>query len=99
MSTLSFAGIARSVLPIRYRAALRSNTAFNWAAKLRYGGVRSVKHPQAPYTVYFDGSRNLGWAVSNTIAESEEMQFVADRLRQREHRIVGALPRWAYSAD
>jgi FkbM family methyltransferase len=60
------------------------NPLVSWFLKRRYSGIRGVPHPHAPYTLYFDGMRNLGWAIAGTMdAEGHEMKFVADHLDSR----------------
>ena len=69
------------MLPDSVRGRLRFNPLVNWFLRRRYGGIRSVPHPHAPYSLYFDGMRNLGWAVAGRMdAEGTEMEFVASHL-------------------
>jgi FkbM family methyltransferase len=44
-----------------------------------YGGIQHRPHPLAPFELYFDGFRNLGWSVGGLAAfEAGEMRFIAD---------------------
>src|SRR5439155_13812461 len=84
MSKHRLGGFARSLLPAQWRGALRRNPLVNWMLERRYGGIRSVPHPRSRYTLYFDGMRNLGWAIAGKVdVEGHEMDFIADHLGDR----------------
>src|SRR5215471_11345677 len=74
----------RSLLPARWRGALRCNPLMNWLLRRRYGGIRGVPHSHSRFTLYFDGMRNLGWAVAGQMdVEGSEMNFVKNHLDSR----------------
>jgi FkbM family methyltransferase len=78
-------GAIRSSIPFRWRAGLRRSTAFNAVMRFCFGGLHGVKHPKAPYTLYFEGSRNLGWATGGLpTTESAEMDFALATLAGRD---------------
>jgi FkbM family methyltransferase len=84
MSKQSLGAFARSLLPPTWRTSLRANRMVNWMLRRRYGGVRSVPHACSPHRLYFDGMRNLGWAVSGSMdVEAEEMDFIRNHLGTR----------------
>jgi FkbM family methyltransferase len=77
----SIGALTRSLIPMSLRGKLRGNSLVNWMLRMRYGGVRSVQHPRSKYRLYFDGMRNLGWAVAGTMdVETGEMEFIEKRL-------------------
>jgi FkbM family methyltransferase len=73
-------GLLRRCLPPGARARLRRNPLANWVLARRYGGIQSVPHPRSPFTFYFDGMRNIGWATGASVdVEGTEMAYAAQR--------------------
>jgi len=75
--------LIRSAIPSHLRSSLRRSGIANRLLAMWYGGLRSAPHPQAPYQLYFDGYRNLGWSTGSLQAlEADEFEF-ARRILQR----------------
>jgi FkbM family methyltransferase len=81
---MGLGAFARSLVPPSWRGTLRGNRLVNWMLQRRYGGIRSVQHPRSRHRLYFDGMRNLGWAVAGTMdVETAEMEFIEKHLGDR----------------
>lgn len=77
---VSPAAIARSVLPLKLRTAIRRSRLANWWFRKKYGGIRSAQHPCSRYQFYFDGERHPAWASGDLKnIEHEEMDYIAKR--------------------
>ena len=74
----------RSIVPQSVRAKLRRSAAVNRLLAWRYGGPCHKPHPHAPYEIYFDGYRNIGWAAGNLAEiEGEEMVFAMEMIKRK----------------
>lgn len=74
------ASIVRSLTPPATRAWLRRSRLVNAALRGTLGGTRSRPHAHAPFTIYFDGYRNLGWNFADPTAPEAQLFVFAKRL-------------------
>ena len=78
LRSLSVANWTRSIISPQMRVKIRRSPLVTRLLKRYYGGVRHRPHPAAPYELYFDGYRNLGWSVGGLQSiETVEMKFLA----------------------
>ncbi len=66
--------LLRNVVPPQLRARLRRIGVVNLTLCHLYGGTKYVRHPHAPYNLYFDGYRNIGWTLGK-LHSRESAQF------------------------
>jgi FkbM family methyltransferase len=63
---------------------LRRSTVVNRSLSRLYGGTQCKRHPRAPLDLYYDGYRNLGWAMGNLDeVEEAEQSFATKVMRSR----------------
>ncbi|MDB5295150.1 MAG: hypothetical protein JWO31_1133 [Phycisphaerales bacterium] len=81
--------LVRSMVPPHARAYLRRSAVVRGALRLAYGGVRSKPYPHGPFTFWFDGGRDVGWAIADlAAAEAAEIGYVRRLLAAEPARCV-----------
>lgn len=84
----------RSVVPTSLRARVRGSRVGEAVLRAVVRREQAKPHPQAPYTLHFDGHRNLGWALGGLAKfESKYIAFttqILSRLRPNAVWDVGA---------
>jgi FkbM family methyltransferase len=86
---MGLTGFVRSLVPVPVRVRLRRSPLVRRLLAARYGGVRAAQHPQAPYTLHFDGYNCLGWSMGGLPQwEAGPFRMVRDLLERHRPPVV-----------